>query len=118
MAVARQMLTKPPLHLMSNFRGPPLLPARDDGSQLLPKEHCLVPCGTCDYIAPEILKAHEEALVALEMSDRDEDGSDGSLHGNQPSRRAHKKEEGYGCEVDRCYKADERGDGGTEPANE
>jgi serine/threonine protein kinase len=29
----------------------------------------MVPCGTCDYISPEILQAHEEALVALEMSD-------------------------------------------------
>lgn len=28
-----------------------------------------MPCGTCDYISPEILKSHEEALVALEMSD-------------------------------------------------
>lgn len=29
----------------------------------------MVPCGTCDYISPEILQAHEEALVALEMED-------------------------------------------------
>ncbi len=42
-----------------------------DGSQHLPKQHCLVPCGTCDYIRPEILKAHERALVALEMEDDD-----------------------------------------------
>ncbi|KAJ6618218.1 kinase-like domain-containing protein [Mycena sp. CBHHK59/15] len=35
----------------------------------LPKKYCLVPCGTCDYISPEILNAHEEALVALEMDD-------------------------------------------------
>ncbi|KAJ3542135.1 hypothetical protein NM688_g6001 [Phlebia brevispora] len=47
----------------------PLLSAADDGSQLVPKRYCLVPCGTCDYISPEILKSHEEALVALEMSD-------------------------------------------------
>lgn len=46
----------------------PLLPPLSDGSQRLPKSHCLVPCGTCDYISPEILKAHEQALVALEMS--------------------------------------------------
>lgn len=32
-----------------------------------------MPCGTCDYISPEILQAHEEALVALEMS---EDGEE------------------------------------------
>jgi len=29
----------------------------------------LLPCGTCDYISPEILQAHGEALVALEMED-------------------------------------------------
>ncbi|KAK0451392.1 kinase-like domain-containing protein [Desarmillaria tabescens] len=49
----------------------PLLPRMPDGSQRLPKQHCLVPCGTCDYISPEILKAHERALVALEMEDDD-----------------------------------------------
>ncbi|KAG7441486.1 kinase-like protein [Guyanagaster necrorhizus] len=49
----------------------PLLPRLPDGSQRLPKQYCLVPCGTCDYISPEILKAHERALVALEMEDDD-----------------------------------------------
>ncbi|KAF8188973.1 kinase-like domain-containing protein [Pholiota molesta] len=47
----------------------PLLPPSPDGSQLIAKRYCLVPCGTCDYISPEILQAHEEALVALEMED-------------------------------------------------
>ncbi|KAI0642337.1 kinase-like protein [Trametes meyenii] len=47
----------------------PLLPPDADGSQRVPLEHCLVPCGTCDYISPEILQTHEEALVALEMED-------------------------------------------------
>jgi len=47
----------------------PLLPPGEDGSQQLPKCYCLLPCGTCDYISPEILQAHEEALVALEMED-------------------------------------------------
>ncbi|CAK5274156.1 unnamed protein product [Mycena citricolor] len=37
----------------------------------LAKKHCLVPCGTCDYISPEILEAHEQALVALEMEEDD-----------------------------------------------
>lgn len=37
-------------------------------SRRVPKEYCLVPCGTCDYISPEILECHERALVALEMS--------------------------------------------------
>jgi len=42
----------------------PLVP----GSRLVPPEYCRVPCGTCDYISPEILQAHESALVAMEMS--------------------------------------------------
>lgn len=67
----------------------PLLPPRVDGSQLIPQRYCLVPCGTCDYISPEILKAHEEALVALEMED-DDDGF--------PIER--KEVDGYGVETD------------------
>ncbi|THG95755.1 hypothetical protein EW026_g5955 [Hermanssonia centrifuga] len=51
----------------------PLLSVSSDGSQQVPKRHCLVPCGTCDYISPEILRCHEEALVALEMSDSPQD---------------------------------------------
>lgn len=47
----------------------PLLHPAEDGTQLIPNRYCLVPCGTCDYISPEILQAHEEALVALEMDD-------------------------------------------------
>jgi serine/threonine protein kinase len=39
------------------------------GSRVVPPEYCRVPCGTCDYISPEILQAHESALVAMEMSD-------------------------------------------------
>jgi serine/threonine protein kinase len=67
----------------------PLLPPGPDGSQSIPRKYCLVPCGTCDYISPEILQLHEEALVALEMSD-DEDG-----HGT------HRDEDhGYGLETD------------------
>lgn len=46
-----------------------MLPPSQDGSRLVPKQYCLVPCGTCDYISPEILKAHEQALVALEVED-------------------------------------------------
>ncbi|PPQ70142.1 hypothetical protein CVT25_005815 [Psilocybe cyanescens] len=68
----------------------PLLPPNPDGSQLIAKRYCLVPCGTCDYISPEILQAHEEALVALEMEDEDE-----------PVKFGNSKEtEGYGVETD------------------
>lgn len=65
----------------------PLLPLQADGSQRVPKQHCLVPCGTCDYISPEILEAHEEALVALELDDEGLSSID--VHG-----------EGYGRETD------------------
>ncbi|KAF8521106.1 kinase-like domain-containing protein, partial [Hysterangium stoloniferum] len=47
----------------------PLHPATSSGVQLVPQEYCLVPCGTCDYISPEILQCHEAALVALELED-------------------------------------------------
>lgn len=67
----------------------PLLPPTEQGVRLLPKRHCLVPCGTCDYISPEILRAHEEALVALEMSD-----------GQSYAERSSGDEPGYGVEVD------------------
>jgi serine/threonine protein kinase len=74
----------------------PLLPPQADGSQQIPKRHCLVPCGTCDYISPEILQAHEEALVALEMSDEDQElpPALGSASGDHDDAR------GYGRETD------------------
>ncbi|KAL1755011.1 kinase-like domain-containing protein [Schizophyllum commune] len=56
----------------------PLLPPCEDGSQRIAKRYCLVPCGTCDYISPEILNAHEQALVALEMED---EGASGPAEG-------------------------------------
>ena len=68
----------------------PLLPPSDNGSQLLPRQHCLIPCGTCDYISPEILQAHEQALVALEMDDDDD---------NSPPLKSHEPGE-YGLETD------------------
>lgn len=49
------------------------------------KPYCLVPCGTCDYISPEILQAHEDALFAAEM--------DGHVEVSM-------RERGYGCETD------------------
>ena len=66
----------------------PLLPLQPDGSQQVPKRHCMVPCGTCDYISPEILQAHEAALVALEMSDEPVNDSKDDVIG------------GYGRETD------------------
>ncbi|PFH47507.1 hypothetical protein AMATHDRAFT_6687 [Amanita thiersii Skay4041] len=74
----------------------PLLSPAPDGSRKLPKRYCLVPCGTCDYISPEILNAHEEALVALEMDDEDDTNAPGSTS----KRRAAEATEGYGLETD------------------
>ncbi|KAF9531501.1 kinase-like domain-containing protein [Crepidotus variabilis] len=70
----------------------PLLPPNDDGSQLIPKRYCLVPCGTCDYISPEILQAHEEALVKMEM-----DSDDDEISVAKPSAA---DSVGYGLETD------------------
>lgn len=47
----------------------PLLPPSSSGVQQVSREYCLVPCGTCDYISPEVLQSHEEALVALELKE-------------------------------------------------
>ncbi|KAI0277555.1 kinase-like domain-containing protein [Russula aff. rugulosa BPL654] len=59
------------------------------GSRLVPPEYCRVPCGTCDYISPEILQAHESALVAMEMSDDEADEGEMNM-----------SEGGYGVETD------------------
>ncbi|KAH8999698.1 kinase-like protein [Lactarius hatsudake] len=63
----------------------PLVP----GSRLVPPEYCRVPCGTCDYISPEILQAHEAALVAMELSD-----------GEGDRQEENAGEDGYGAETD------------------
>ena len=63
----------------------PLIP----GSRIVPREYCHVPCGTCDYISPEILQAHESALVAMEMSDEEAN-----------KEEANANEGGYGVETD------------------
>jgi serine/threonine protein kinase len=63
----------------------PLVP----GSRLVPPECCRVPCGTCDYISPEILQAHESALVAMEMSVNEADEGETNMG-----------EGGYGVETD------------------
>lgn len=74
----------------------------------VPKRNCLVPCGTCDYIAPEILQAHEQALVDLEMefsaddrdaAESDDDGRRGA-GAREGRREAREDEYGYGFEVD------------------
>ena len=71
----------------------PLLPPNPDGTQSISKQYCLVPCGTCDYISPEILLAHEDALLALEMNDEKDD--DLLLHASLKNDA-----QGYGVETD------------------
>ncbi|KIJ62313.1 hypothetical protein HYDPIDRAFT_176625 [Hydnomerulius pinastri MD-312] len=61
------------LQLIDFGSSAPLLPPEPDGSQHIPQRYSLVPCGTCDYISPEILQAHEDALLALEYSDQNLD---------------------------------------------
>ena len=56
------------LRLIDFGSAAPLSPPEPDGSRNIPQRHSLVPCGTCDYISPEILQAHEDALLALEIS--------------------------------------------------
>lgn len=75
----------------------PLLPSTADGSQRIPNKYCLVPCGTCDYISPEILAAHEKALVALEMADEEHEEKD---DWNATRSKAENFEAGYGRETD------------------
>lgn len=85
------MLTPEARILLIDFgSAAPLLPPGLDGSQRLPKRYCLVPCGTCDYISPEILQSHEEALLALEMDDED-------ISHSQEQRL---ESDGYGVETD------------------
>ncbi|KAG1745646.1 kinase-like domain-containing protein, partial [Suillus lakei] len=66
----------------------PLSSPEPDGSQSVPKRYTLVPCGTCDYISPEVLQAHEDALLALELSD------------DNASPSISKEASPYGLEVD------------------
>ncbi|KAL5498441.1 hypothetical protein ACEPAH_2583 [Sanghuangporus vaninii] len=95
----------PRLLLIDFGSAAPLLKPDIDGIQRVQRSHCLVPCGTCDYISPEILRAHEEALVALEMSDEDCEGvhSDEEPKGQIESQNGKKilqGDLGYGRETD------------------
>jgi serine/threonine protein kinase len=59
------------------------------GSKRLKREDCLWPVGTPDYIAPDVLEAHEDALVRAE----EEDGDETAMPGRESLA-------GYGLEVD------------------
>ncbi|KAJ7240865.1 kinase-like domain-containing protein [Mycena haematopus] len=66
----------------------------------VPKRNCLVPCGTCDYIAPEILQAHEQALVELELEFSSSNSSRDGSSSNDKDGAGEEEEVGYGFEVD------------------
>jgi serine/threonine protein kinase len=68
----------------------PLVP----GTRSIPKKYCLVPCGTCDYISPEILIAHEDALIKLEI-EMDEEVTSASAMDDEDEDAP-----GYGLETD------------------
>ena len=94
----------PRLLLIDFGSAAPLLKPDDDGVQRVQRSHCLVPCGTCDYISPEILQAHEEALVALEMSDNKRedvvDSDDDVPIRNRSGKKILQGDLGYGRETD------------------
>lgn len=60
------------------------------GERRLPREACLWPVGTPDYIAPEVLEAHEDALVRAEEEEAGDDEEEERME----------EEEGYGIQVD------------------
>ncbi|KZT21058.1 hypothetical protein NEOLEDRAFT_1139901 [Neolentinus lepideus HHB14362 ss-1] len=57
------------LQLIDFGTAAPLLLSRADGSRRVPRCYCLFPC---DYISPEILAAHEQALVTLDTDGKGE----------------------------------------------
>lgn len=61
----------------------PLLPPDDDGAELVARKHCLMLCGTVDYIAPEILQHHENLLVACEVEDSYNDDEASGAYGKE-----------------------------------
>ncbi|KAK7049875.1 hypothetical protein VNI00_005305 [Paramarasmius palmivorus] len=72
-------------------------------SQLKGREDCSVPVGTCDYVSPEILKAHEAALVRLELEEDSDDT--GQFNQGKGSRKfstplIRTEDEVYGLETD------------------
>jgi serine/threonine protein kinase len=84
-------------------RGPPRILLTDFGtaaeevrksSGRLAREDCLWPVGTPDYIAPDVLEAHEDALV------RAEEDAEQCEAGLDPVASMTPSPDGYGLEVD------------------
>lgn len=61
----------------------PLNPPDAMGIQVTGKRHCLMPCGTVDYIAPEILQICEDALVAQDLDEDVEADEDSGGYGRE-----------------------------------
>ena len=66
------------LQLLDFASAAPFLPpkASSDYSRLIPGKYCLAPCGTCDYIAPEILRYFEDQVILFEAADSTQDSDD------------------------------------------
>ncbi|ESK93361.1 agc dmpk gek protein kinase [Moniliophthora roreri MCA 2997] len=75
-------------------------------SRLEGREDCSVPVGTCDYVSPEVLKAHEAALVRLELEEEEEEEESGPHNNHSKSARKvstpliRTEDEVYGLETD------------------
>lgn len=106
------------LQLLDFASAAPFLPpkATSDYSRLIPGKYCLAPCGTCDYIAPEILRYFEDQVILFEAADSSQD-SDEDSHGDSSneseeeyqdtvshllfkSKKRKDNEGSYGVEVD------------------
>jgi serine/threonine protein kinase len=82
----------------------PLLPPLVDKRRLVPKQYCRAPCGTCDYIAPEVLIHFEQDMINFEAGESTIDQS-GSGHDDAASSTVVSQPSGltegcYGMEVD------------------
>lgn len=67
----------------------------DQSGSRLDRKDCLWPVGTPDYIAPEVLEAHEDALVRAEEEDEEE-----REDVDERRREEEGAGKGYGLEVD------------------
>lgn len=71
----------------------------------MPKQYCRSPCGTCDYIAPEVLQYFEQEMIMFEAGESSSEGNNTSGNGEDlsstlGSHRSKHSDGSYGLEVD------------------